>query len=309
MNTLSPLATSYAERFLSQQSSLPGAENDAIVNLRTKSFQQFKNLDFPNKRVEEWRFTNLNALTRDSFENATGSPKTTVEGEHVAVFVNGKFDADASNVSSLPEGIYFSSLADRLTSGDAGLLETTHADQAIIALNSAFANDGYVLEVAEGVSLETPIKIHFETTGGAWHSRNVIKVGKNSNVTILESYAGTNASYFANPVTNIDIAEGGKLQHYRAQSESVNAYHLSHINTTLGANATFDNFTLTTGGKISRNEIHSLVDTGSERLLFGGVFPTAQRSAEPAAAEVTADRTAQIDVGRGAFDAGRGQYS
>lgn len=270
MSDLSPLGQTYVTQFSERLAGLPGAGNFDLQRLRSSSLARFAETDFPTKRIEEWRFTNLAGLTQaaGSFTAPQGSiNENTAAGSAHMTLHNG---CPLPAARPLPAGIRLSSLAERLEANDPAIMKALEeiSDQPIVALNTAYVNGGYVLEVDEGVTMDEALRIDFVSDGGAWHGRNIIRMGKNSNVTLVESFNGGDETYFANPVSNIDLGEGATLHHYRSQCESGNAWHLSHINIIVAANATYDNFTLTTGAKLSRNQIHSIVtgENGKSRL-------------------------------------------
>ena len=79
------------------------------------------------------------------------------------MFVNGHFSDDLSDIQSDPDGVMVGSLARALERGDPGAVVRpgNRSDRAFSALNDAFAADGSVIRLAEGVSLQQPIQLLF----------------------------------------------------------------------------------------------------------------------------------------------------
>src|SRR5438128_2432827 len=79
--------------------------------------------------------------------------------------------------------------------------------EAIVALNTAFLQDGAFIEVPPGVTLNTPIYLLFVSTANepiASHPRSLIIAGDNSRATIVEDYLAVgDGVYFTNAVTEI----------------------------------------------------------------------------------------------------------
>jgi Fe-S cluster assembly protein SufD len=67
---------------------------------------------------------------------------------------------------------------------------------------------------------------------------------------------GTGA-YLHNPVTEIRVDERASLTHVRLQGESTSAFHLATIYAQIAASAIYDSFTLATGSRLARTEIHA----------------------------------------------------
>lgn len=280
MKNLTPLAQTYVDRFSAASSSLPGHDSPAVAALRESGLARFASLDFPGRKVEEWRFTNLTALTKgiettDAPANAA-LPAAEFEAPHVMTFVNGRFSANESRLDKLPEGIKLTSLAAELEAGNSALLGSdTEDNRAVVALNTAFMEDGYVLTADAGVSLDAPILIRFVSVAGtganAHHMRNVIQLGDKATVTLVEEHAGLDGhAYFANPVTDITLDKGARLNHYRYQAESSDAFHLANTDAELAEGSVYENFALSTGGRLSRNEMETrILGKDAESILNG----------------------------------------
>ncbi|MDF2367840.1 Fe-S cluster assembly protein SufD [Sneathiella sp.] len=274
MKNLTPLAQTYLDRFDAARRSLPGHASPAVTALRESGLARFKALDFPGRKVEEWRFTNLSPLTKgiEAMEApATSLPVAEFKTPHVMTFINGRFSHANSALGELPKGLTLTSFASELDAGNSTLLESDAEDsRAVVALNTAFMEDGFVLTAAENTTLDTSILIRFVSLDGtadnARHMRNIIRLGKNATVTLLEEHAGADGhAYFANPVTDIALEEGARLNHYKFQAESNTAFHLATTDCEVPAGAHYENFSLSTGARLSRNEITTRI-TGDKAL-------------------------------------------
>jgi Fe-S cluster assembly protein SufD len=281
MTTNTPLAQDYLNRFDKAVTSLPGHQSSAVAAVRQTGFNRFAELGFPNHRIEEWRFTNLSPLTKgiddaEIDETAPFSPSKTFDASYVMCFVNGRFDADRSLFDKLPAGIHLTSLAKELESGNETVLGSFQKDhRAVVALNTAFMEDGFVLRVDEGIKLEDPVLIRFVSKDGteqnSRHFRNIVQLGEGAEITLLEEHVSeTGHSYFANPLTDIILEEGARLNHYKLQSESHVAFHLANIDCILRDKAVYENFSLSLGARLSRNELTTtILGAGAVSILNG----------------------------------------
>jgi Fe-S cluster assembly protein SufD len=81
-----------------------------------------------------------------------------------------------------------------------------------------------------------------------------------ASLTLIETTTGpAEARYLHNPVYEIEVAEGAFLTHARLQQEGARAFQLSTVYARVAEGGTYDNFTLNAGGKLVRNEIHSVL--------------------------------------------------
>src|SRR5271169_648984 len=140
---------------------LPG--KGAVAALREDAYRKFDARGLPHRRVEEWKYTDLRALLRDSYPLAAapdaaakqraksaGKMLTGVDCRRL-VFVDGSFAPELSDLT--PEaGLAIGSMADALGNGDP--LITAHVDKTIetedvaVALNTAMMGDGAVIRIS-----------------------------------------------------------------------------------------------------------------------------------------------------------------
>jgi Fe-S cluster assembly protein SufD len=275
MKSLSPLAQVYVDRFEDAAQTLPGFGTRSVDDLRKAGLDLFANTDFPTKRVEEWRFTNLAALTKGAANDGAPLSEPVSLGElaldHEIVFVDGIFSADESNLSNLPAGIQVTNLATTLGNGVVFSLPNEEK-RALIALNTAYMQDGLCLHVDEDVKLDGLLGVTFKNTGNTDHGihiRNRIILESGADITLVERHTGE-GRYFSNPVTMISLGDGATLQHYKFQNESLDAYHVALTDCEIPDGAIYKNFSLTTGGKLSRNELKtSVLGADAESHLDG----------------------------------------
>src|SRR5947209_6748783 len=108
------------DRFLHQFEQLDRAGNaPKFQPLRQSARRRFRELPLPTPRTEDWRFTNITPLLRESFElpgpvqlDPAALPAPSAPDALRLVFVNGRFSADQSRIDNLPAGVALGSLAD-----------------------------------------------------------------------------------------------------------------------------------------------------------------------------------------------------
>lgn len=264
-----------------------------LTTLRKGGKDAFASKGIPASRQEDWRFTDLSALAKTEFTGSVApagdAVKTlldSVDGPEDAdgrlVIVNGKFSAELSEMpKSLPAGATLLSLADALTSkadaleGKLGSLLPLEEDP-FSGLNTALMEDGYVLLLEDGAVIEKPIHIVYlnsAATPVALHPRALIVAGKNAKATLFESHAGVAGDvYFANPVLEVLVGEGATIGHYRLQEESKAAFHVGRIEVKLEKDAVFDNFVLSLGALIGRNNLYATLAGDGADLHMNGAY-------------------------------------
>ena len=139
---------------------LPGGELPWLVGRREAGIERFQGLGLPSRKIEAWKYTNLEELRRVHFEPAQPvvngiSPKSLpamIGAEHRLVFVNGHLRPDLCAVCMPPVGATITSLGHAL----ATIPETVErafgrarngAEHPFFALNDAFLIDGLFLHL------------------------------------------------------------------------------------------------------------------------------------------------------------------
>lgn len=270
------------------------APDGALADKRREAFARFEALGFPTRRDEAWRFTNLRPLQDKAFAPATGKPGATpaldryffAGDTHRVVLVNGRFAPALSKIGGLPKGVTLGSAAAIATDNRAlasRLLDQTDiaGGQAFASLNAALFADGFVLALDAGVALETPVEIvHWgDAAENSFHIRNLIQLGAGSRATIIETYAG-NGRYWTNAVALVDLAPGAALRHAKLQDEATGAIHFGSVRATIGADARYESFVLTLGGRLSRHDSFvNFAGEGGACGLFGAYLLKGEQEA------------------------------
>ena len=265
---------------------LPGAGNPFVADLRAKAIATYARLGLPHRRIEAWKYTDLRARLDDVPPLATALGATVGEKELQAalskavadfpayrlVIVEGDLRVDLSDMAALREaGAEIGSLADVLEMPPEWLKQAlsqggSREDDVVFALNTALMTGGVTLRLPEGLTLDKPIHlIHLDGTGEpvSMVTRNVILAEEGASATILESYGSLGLKGLQrNAVTEITVGDKAAIHHIKFQREAADALHLSVWLATLGADARYDAFQVSTGAGLSRNQIY--VDFGGE---------------------------------------------
>ncbi|MFW8593082.1 SufB/SufD family protein [Cribrihabitans neustonicus] len=239
-------------------------EGGCLMKARQAALSRVQTMGLPSRRDEYWKYTKPDTLVQAETPKAavfeTGEAPMFDDFDRLKiVFVDGVFDAEASDDLSLEE-ITIERIAD-ICSKDIhwakdlyGVLEArgqTPVERPLAALNTAFAADGVVIHVTGTPS--KPVNLVYrhadESSDAILH--HVIKVDSGAAATILEN--GPAAARF-NKCMEIDVADGGTLHLVRAQGRDHERRAATHLFARLGKESVFKSFTLTVNGVLTRNE-------------------------------------------------------
>ena len=278
----------YRTAFAQLQEDDPGA--GALGALRARGFARFSEAGLPTTRLESWRFTNIAPVTQRQFTVPASTDLdssaisafelTGVDGPQV-VCVDGRYAPHLSSVGELPAGVELGSLAHVLATDSqfveqylARLARFEDPAASFTALNTGFLQDGLVVRIPDHTVLEAPIRLLYVSTGGddvMSHPRTLVVAGTNSQVRLVESYAGlSDGAYLTNAVTEVFVGDGAVVDHYKLLRESVESFHVASMHLLLGRSSTFSSNAITLGGAIVRNDVMAeLQGEGGECTLNG----------------------------------------
>jgi Fe-S cluster assembly protein SufD len=280
-----------SDSFAIARDRLPGA-----AEARRAAFEAYERTGLPNRRIEDWKYTDLRALMREILPLAPAPDAVALKGAAAAlklqavkgarrlVLVDGVFVPKLSDLGGLEQGLSIRTLRDVLEAGDAALLAqlfTPDSANPMVALNSAMMTDGVVIEIANGTVLTQPLHVvHIASaaTPMAMFTRSMLRLGKDAGATLVESYIAADGAktYQAHDSLVVAIADNSRLDHVRLVEDSRDAFNISSAVVTLGAYAHFNTFGMVSGASVSRYQAtitfageHSKVETNGVNLLNG----------------------------------------
>ena len=281
----------YQENFEMLEKQLNGGTKTTLHKVRKQAFSDFQKLGFPDKRQEEWRFTDISPVINKQFISLQGETETKITNNDIApylfkdaenyqiVFVDGRFSPELSHLDGLKniqlESLYTAS-KDKNNLVEQELAKHASFDKnSFSALNTAFLLDGTFLYVPPNTIVEKTVHILYisqmHSREIVSHPRNLFVIGENSQVNIVESYIGLGQNlYFTNPVSEIILKDNAVVDHYKIQQETTSAYHIAIQAVHQQRNSHFSSHSFSFGGSIVRNEITAVLDgEGSESILNG----------------------------------------
>ena len=269
----------------------PGQDQGWLRKLREDAFARFCEVGFPTTHDEDWRFTNVSAIAQTEFQLPHAASKLSAQQIEPyrlpgtacqLVFVNGRFDAKLSSVSSLPQGVSVGSLAEEIRRDPKPLEKhlgqylNTQRD-VFCALNTAFLEDGAYVHIGRGTMLEAPVYLLFVTTASdaplMTHPRNLIIAEEDSQATIVEDYVSLSGGVaFSNAATELVAGEHTVLSHYLIEREHTDAYNVSTLRLQQGRSANVASHSVLLGGGLVRNNVHPVLAGEGADCLINGLF-------------------------------------
>lgn len=264
--------------------SLPQSEVLASMqNLFSDAIEHARELEnslaYPTVRDEEWKYTPLRALT--SLKTTLPQELITKESSanldirehliigldaHCLVWHNGVFRKDLSRYQDLPKGVLMGSIEEVISANDAlqnlvGKL-IQPGENKFTARNASTLKEGFGLHLEKGVVLDKPVVLLYlfdeDEIAVEANFRNLIRLEKNAEATILEKWVVTGKSPVLVPMNEISLGAQSKLEHLNLQTSLADACLVSLTRVEQESDSSYINDTLTWSGKLVRNNLETV---------------------------------------------------
>ncbi|KAA6204812.1 MAG: Fe-S cluster assembly protein SufD [Candidatus Tokpelaia sp.] len=225
----------------------------------------------PTRRLEAWHYSDLRRLLPDiaAFSDKIDGAELPVllAAAPVLELVNGR----AGEPPHLTKGLKVAPLAAGADSAaqSAGFDTGAEDKGAIISqINTAFARDGWHIEVASGN--KAALELHNIQNGGQAHSRLPVYVGKAAQLTLTERQKGDNQASFLSFASRLELAEEADVTWIIVRERGLEAAELNRFQAILGQKSRLRLYVVNLGGQLVRQEIHvDLAGEGADFQLRG----------------------------------------
>lgn len=260
---------------------------DGLSASRRQAALRFADSGFPTMKDENWKYTNLSGaidISNQWLRNRSGESAEakagTADSELLASFTdqidahwliirNGRIDVDALTriAEDTAAGVKLVQLS--ISDQKIGL----HVADPLSALNAALLQDGLHIQVTESFSLDKPIGILQldDPSQQTTQVRIVIDMAASSAIDVVEcNLSQTAGSQFSNSVTEVNLADGAKLNYTRLQIRSDGHVGVNRMVADLEQNARFAHSAFDFGGSLTRNDVvANIIGVNAEVELAG----------------------------------------
>ena len=249
------------------------------VEIKRKNFNNFIEKGFPNRREENWKFSDLNQIISKNIKNLSfyhdlSKPNKIdqsifIDGlEHnKLVFVNGRiekieFDYEEKNKIEILD--------------DLVLEKTNNINNSLLFLNNAFVSKYFKIIVKKNYFLQKPLVI-YNITNQDLVSKSVnlkvdILLEENSSLKLIELSNDKSTTNFININYNFDIQKNSILKNYKIDNNSNSNIKYCFNNINQDTDSVSEIFLLSSGSKFIKNEINCNLNGKYASAFVNGVF-------------------------------------
>lgn len=298
--------TQYIDLFTRYQKAINDNSSEVLNKQRAKAFEAFQKQGFPTKKLEDYqnsdiaeRFNgeyglNINQLVPNI--NPYIAFKCNVQNLSTNLYflLNDSFCNNFLPEVSYSKGVFVGSLKafseqhPDICSKYYGQIADIEAN-GVVAYNTMFAQDGFVVYVPDNVVVEQPIQlinILMSNVDFQVNRRILLIAGKNAQFKLLScDHAIDNSKFLATQVTEIYADENAHIDFYELEETSDKTSRIASTfikeersanvlvsNITLNCGFTRNNYYLKLQGEYSEGHVSGLVISGKEQHVDSFVF-------------------------------------
>ncbi|MGQ7868321.1 Fe-S cluster assembly protein SufD [Sunxiuqinia sp. sy24] len=288
------LSEKYTELFYANRSLLDEGSSDLLNRMREIAIKRFEQGGIPGFKNEDYKYTNLERVFGKSFRHLFQYQPVDVDlneafrcdvpqlDTDVVLLVNGWYYAKNQPLSNLPKGVVVGSLK-QIANEQPVLVKNYLNRQAglsedpVVALNTAFAQDGFFMYVPDQAVVEKPIQVInlmradepvFAT------QRNLIIAGKNSQAKVIFcDHTMSSSDFMTNSVTEVFVGQDAVLDVYTIQNQNNQANSVNSSFFRQEANSNLLSSVATLHGGLIRNNLKvEMAGEHAEANLYGMSF-------------------------------------
>ena len=248
------------------------------INLRKKNLELFYKTGFPNKKDEDWKFTDLNSIIRNNFNKIVNNDflpgetefKTIEEFEHNYIsLLNGKLISKDFSYEEKNKV-----LIDNYNFKNKLFLDSKNS---LYFLNNALATGGFSLEIVKNYKLKKPLVIYNNFSNSLKEKivnyKNSIILNENSELNLINYINNSSKENFmVNTIENVKIKKDSTLKNILINNSKCNCYFYKYLNSDLEKNSTFENYLLPSGLKFNKLDIEiNLNEENSNSSIFSAL--------------------------------------
>lgn len=267
--------------------------SEVMNAMRDAAFEQFRSLGFPNRKVERYKYTDMQALFAPDYGlnlNRLEIPVNPYDAFRCDVpnlstmlyfVVNDAFYSKVLPKGNIPEGVVIGSLKEFATSQYYHRLASKDED-AVTSLNTMLAQDGLYVYVPKGVVLDRAIQIINILRSDVdlmVNRRVLIIVEEGAEAKFLFcDHAADDRKFLATQVIEVYVGKNAKLDLYCLEETHAKNVRISNVYIDQQANSRVNHNVITLHNGVTRNKLNlELNGEGAECYCNGCVIADKQQ--------------------------------
>ena len=249
------------------------------IEIKKFSLDNFINKGFPNRREEDWKFSDLNQIINKNIgELSFYNDYTSTNKVDTSVFVDGLEHNKIVFINGRIEKIDF----DYEKKGQIEIIDQSETinkfdnNNSLSDLNNAFTNKCFKIVIKTGYQLLKPLIIYHTTNSKIW-SKNInlrldFELQDDSCLRLIDLFNDTSEKNFLNIFYNFNLKEDAILKNYKVDKLENKNIKYSFNNIVQNKNTISETFILSSGSNFFKSEINCNLKGEHSSAFVNGIF-------------------------------------
>ena len=249
------------------------------IEIKKFSLDNFINKGFPNRKEEDWKFSDLNQIINKNIgELSFYNDYTSTNKVDTSVFVDGLEHNKIVFINGRIEKIDFDyEKKDQIEIIDQSeTINKFDNNNSLSDLNNAFTNKSFKIVIKKSYKLSKPLIIYHTTNSKIW-SKNInlkldFELQEDSSLRLIDLFNDTSEKNFLNIFYNFDLKENAILKNYKVDKLENKNIKYSFNNIEQNKNTISETFILSSGSNFFKSEINCNLKGEHSSAFVNGIF-------------------------------------
>ena len=249
------------------------------IEIKKFSLDNFINKGFPNRKEEDWKFSDLNQIINKNIgELSFYNDYTSTNKVDTSVFVDGLEHNKIVFINGRIEKIDF----DYEKKGQIEIIDQSETinkfdnNNSLSDLNNAFTNKCFKIVIKTGYQLLKPLIIYHTTNSKIW-SKNInlrldFELQDDSCLRLIDLFNDTSEKNFLNIFYNFNLKDDAILKNYKVDKLENKNIKYSFNNIVQNKNTISETFILSSGSNFFKSEINCNLKGEHSSAFVNGIF-------------------------------------
>ena len=244
--------------------------------IKEKNFNKFIEQGFPNKRIENWKFSDLNQIISTNFKNLDFSKKdnqSSIDVDFINEFEHNKIVFVNGNISKID---FSYENEDKISLEQDLELDKELNANVLLNLNTAFLSSCIKITVNKGYQFQKPLILYnYLTSDLESHGLNMrldINLEDDSSIDVINISNKNAKNNFLNFRQKINIGKNSVLKNYRLDINPTSNIKYSFKDINLNKNSHLEYFILSKGSKFVKHDINCSLNNNHGSVAINGII-------------------------------------
>jgi Fe-S cluster assembly protein SufD len=247
------------------------------LKIKKLNFDNFLKNGFPNKKLEDWKFLDLNQILNSEFENFDfDQAKFDTQIEFFKIIK----DIDHNQIFLLDGELFKNNFEfddlEKIKISNKEYLNKKINKNSLVNLNHAFTKKSIKIEVLKGYRANKPIVIYNyisdQAKSSVINSNINIELGENSSLELINLSNSPKCSNFLNSYCGINIKDNATLKAFNINEGKTNTIEYNYNEIDLSKNSHLEYFIYSTGSTFAKHEINCFLNQPYGSAVINGIL-------------------------------------